>query len=198
MEFGNQLSYILRLVVCPRFARYFDSRRHLGAAFLIIFGLMQRFIPPLIDRILDAEPLQAVEVLRPSMSLEELKATVAREVESLLNSRRGTLSELTQVYKRVEHSVFAFGLEDFSSKSIASADDRKSICRSIELAIFNYEPRLVNAQVTLDPTVGNSQKVRFSIQAFLVIHPLQEPVSFDAVLQTTTQTYAVQSARRAL
>jgi type VI secretion system protein ImpF len=157
---------------------------------------MKRFMPPLIDRLVDATPFESVEPLRPSMTVEELRAAVARDIESLLNSRRGSLREALIQHKYVDQSVFAFGLEDFSSRSISSAEDRKSICRSIELAISNHEPRLLNARVSLDESAGSSQKVRFSIQALLMVHPLQEPVSFDAVLQTTTQTYAVQNIRR--
>jgi type VI secretion system protein ImpF len=157
---------------------------------------MKRFMPPLIDRLLDATPLESRETLRPSMTVEELKAAVARDVEALLNSKRGTLSKVTKPHKHADQSVFAFGLEDFSSKSISNAEDRNSICRSIEQAISDHEPRLVGARVSLDAKVGSSQKVRFSIQAFLMVHPLHEPVSFDAVLQTTTQTYAVQNIRR--
>lgn len=157
---------------------------------------MKRFMPPLVDRLLDLAPFESTEPLRPSMTVEELRGAVARDVECLLNSRRGNSQEATKHHKYADQSVFAFGLEDFSSRSISSAEDRKSICRSIEHAISNHEPRLLNARVSLDAEAGSSQKVRFSIQAFLMVHPLQEPVSFDAVLQTTTQTYAVQNIRR--
>jgi type VI secretion system protein ImpF len=157
---------------------------------------MKRFMPPLIDRLLDAAPGESVEPLRPSMTVEELKGAVARDVESLLNSRRGSPQETTRQFKHADHSVFAFGLDDFSSKSISNPEDRRWVCRSIEHAISNHEPRLLNVRVSIDESAGSSQRVRFSIQAFLMVHPLEEPVSFDAVLQTTTQTYAVQNTRR--
>jgi len=80
--------------------------------------------------------------------------------------------------------------------SMSSAVDRAAICRSIERAITDHEPRLRNARVTLERRDTDTQKLRFSIHAVLVAHPLQEPVNFDAVLQTTTQNYAVQSGRR--
>ena len=157
---------------------------------------MQRFVPPLLDRLFDAAPLSPAEPLRPTLSLEQLKDTVARDLESLLNARRGSTRESMQGHPFAGESVLAFGLDNFASMSMASTVDRASICRSIERAIHDHEPRLHNVRVDLDKRDAATQKLRFSIHAMLVVHPLHEPVNFDAVLQTTTQNYAVQPARR--
>lgn len=158
---------------------------------------MQRFIPPLLDRLIDITPLSRSEPLRPALSIEQLKDAVARDVESLLNARRGSSRESLDGYPNARSSVAAFGLEDFVSMSMSSAVDRAAICRSIERAITDHEPRLRNARVALERRDADTQKLRFTIHAMLVAHPLQEPVNFDAVLQTTTQNYAVQTGRRA-
>ena len=92
--------------------------------------------------------------------------------------------------------MVAFPDDDFVSLSIASTVDRESICRAIERAITNHEPRLRSVRVELDRPDAQTQKLRFLIKAVLVAHPMHEPVSFDAVLQTTTQNYAVHAARR--
>ena len=157
---------------------------------------MQRFVPPLLDRLIDAAPLSRAEPLRPSLSIEQLKDAVARDVESLLNARRGSSRESLAGFHLARTSVAAFGLDDFVSMSMSSAVDREAICRSIERAITDHEPRLRNARVALDKRDADTRKLRFSIHAVLLAHPLQEPVNFDAVLQTTTQNYAVQSSRR--
>jgi type VI secretion system protein ImpF len=158
---------------------------------------MQRFIPPLLDRLIDITPLSRLEPLRPALSIEQLKDAVARDVESLLNARRGASRESLDPYTHARSSVAAFGLDDFVSMSMSSAVDRAAICRSIERAITDHEPRLRNARVSLEARGADTQKLRFTIHAMLVAHPLQEPVNFDAVLQTTTQNYAVQTGRRA-
>lgn len=157
---------------------------------------MQRFVPPLLDRLIDSEPLSRSEPLRPALSMAQLKDSVARDVESLLNARRGSTREALDGYPFARASVAAFGLDDFVSMSMSSTVDRAAICRSIERAITDHEPRLRNARVELDRRDAATQKLRFSIHATLHAHPLQEPVNFDAVLQTTTQSYAVQSSRR--
>lgn len=158
---------------------------------------MQRFVPPLLDRLIDLAPSMPAEPLSASMSLEQLKTTVARDVESLLNSRHGPETAHLAEHANARRSVLSFGLEDFSSMSMSSHGDREAVCRSIERAIANHERRLRDVRVSLTPDRSDTQKLRFAIQALLIVHPLQEPVSFDAVLQTTTQSYDVQNTRRA-
>ena len=157
---------------------------------------MQRFVPSLLDRLIDAAPLSGSEPTRPSLSLEQLKDAVARDLESLLNARHGSSRDAFDRFANARRSIAAFGLDDFAAMSMASIDDRAAICRSIERAINNFEPRLRGVHVELDKRDTATQKLRFAIRAVLVAHPLQEPVNFDAVLQTTTQSYAVQTGRR--
>ena len=157
---------------------------------------MQRFSPPLLDRLIDRAPLVPTESLRPSMSIEQLKDAVARDVESLLNSRRGPSDRAAGAGGGAFDTVLGFGLDDFAYLSMSSKVDRDFICRSIERAILNHEPRLRNARVAIEKRDTDTQKLRFSIQALLIAHPLQEPVNFDAVLQTTTRNYAVQNNQR--
>ena len=157
---------------------------------------MQRFVPSLLDRLIDAAPKSRTEPIRPAFSLEELKDSVARDVESLLNARHGSSRDALDPFPNVRGSIVAFGLDDFAAMSMSSPTDRASICVSIARAITDHEPRLRNVVVDLDRRDVATQKLRFSIQAVLVAHPLQEPVNFDAVLQTTTQNYAVQIGRR--
>lgn len=135
--------------------------------------------------------------MRPTLSIEQLKDAVARDVEFLLNARHGAARLELERYPQARRSIVAFGLDDFAAMSMASLVDRAAICRSIERAITDHETRLRHVQVDLDRRDAASQKLCFAIRAVLVTHPLQEPVSFDAVLQTTTQTYAVGTGRRA-
>ena len=157
---------------------------------------MQRFVPSLIDRLVDAAPLAASEPLRPAHSIEQLKDAVARDVEYLLNARHGSSRAALDRYPNARHSIAGFGLDDFAAMSMSSLDDRAAICRSIERAILDHEPRLRHAKVEIDLRGTATQRLCFSIRAMLVAHPMQEPVNFDAVLQTTTQSYAVQTGRR--
>ena len=152
---------------------------------------MQRFVPSLLDRLIDATPTARDEPLRALHTLKQLKAAVARDIESLLNARHGSARERLDAYPCAGKSIVAFGLDDFAAMSMSSSVDRASICGSIARAIADHEPRLRGVEVDLDRRDVATQKLRFLIKAVLVVHPLQEPVNFDAVLQTTTPNYAV-------
>lgn len=155
--------------------------------------MQPRFTPYLLDRLLDDTPDGPA---RPVLSLEGLKRTVALDLEALLNTRRGLTAEEVQPYAQVRRSVAAFGLDDFAARSMASTDDQAFVCRSIERAIADHEPRLRSVQVVLQPREGSGQSLKFAIRAVLQVHPMAAPVNFDAVLQTATQQYAVAPARR--
>jgi type VI secretion system protein ImpF len=157
---------------------------------------MQRFAPYLLDRLMDAAPDDRVEAARPSLTLEQLKDTVARDVEALLNSRCALTADAIEGFRHASQSVIRFGLDDFSSRSLASVADRDFICKAIERAIADHEPRLRNTRVDIDAREAVGAGVRFNIHALLQIYPAAEPVSFDAVLQTGTQQYKVASASR--
>jgi len=156
---------------------------------------MQRFTPSLLDRLFDTAPLARSEPLRPALTLQQLKDTVARDVEALLNARRGSHRDALAAYPLAGASVVAFGLDDFASMSMSSTLDRDAICRAIGQAIAAHEPRLRDVKVDLQARGATPEKLRFAIRATLFVHPLHEPVNFDAVLQTTTQSYAVQPDR---
>lgn len=154
---------------------------------------MQRFAPYLLDRLVDAAPEDAT---RPMLTLEQLKDTVARDVEALLNTRRGIDADELKAFPQVRRSVAGFGLDDFAARSMSSTDDQAFVCRAIERAIADHEPRLRHVRVELGAREASKQSLKFTIRAMLQVHPMQAPVNFDAVLQTSTQQYAVAANRR--
>jgi type VI secretion system protein ImpF len=52
--------------------------------------------------------------------------------------------------------------------------------------------------VTLELNEQSTNALNFAIQALLVVHPAEEPVSFDAMLQPSTLQYSVTRARAKL
>jgi type VI secretion system protein ImpF len=158
--------------------------------------VQQRFAPFLLDRLMDhssgAGPADASRLTR---SLEQLKDSVARDVEALLNSRSAMSEAELSDYKEAKRSLLRFGLDDFSSRTLASVDDRAHICQSIQRAIADHETRLRNTvvEIEVDNTRGGGA-VRFLIRGLLVLHPTAEPVSFDAVMRTGSKHYEVQKS----
>ncbi|CAB3803294.1 hypothetical protein LMG28688_05742 [Paraburkholderia caffeinitolerans] len=150
-----------------------------------------RFEPDLFDKLFSNAPdSPAVRTL----SLEELKNSVARNIESLLNTRMVFSEEKLAGFKECAKSILTYGLEDFSGKSLASHEDRALICESIKRVIKRHEPRLKEATVQLEPRIQSISALHFSIKATLVVHPACEPVSFEAQLQPSTRQYSVSRA----
>ena len=154
-----------------------------------------RFEPSLFDKLFEGHPIGANLSTVRSLSLDELKSSVARDLESLLNTRMGFFEAQMEPFPECASSMLTYGLNDFSGCSLASSDDRKFICGSIQRAIAHHEPRLKDVEVTLAIREQSVSVLNFAIKALLVVHPAQEPVNFDALLQPSTHQYSVPRAR---
>ena len=158
---------------------------------------MKGYEPNLLEKLLDEDPRSsATSGVSRTVSLEQYKDSVARDLEGLLNSRAAFPEAQLDVFPQCRRSMMTYGLEDFSGKSLANAQDRAGICRSLEQAIARHEPRLSGVRVTLQSTARNASALHFAIHALLNLQPSREPISFDAMLQTSTQHCSVSRARR--
>ncbi|TCB58548.1 type VI secretion system baseplate subunit TssE [Acinetobacter terrae] len=128
------------------------------------------------------------------ISLQQLRESVASDLEDLLNSRMAKLDDLIDDFPLAKQSILQFGIIDFVGLSTANPTDRDKICQSIEQSIAAHEPRLRQIKVEMLLDGHNMGALCLSIQAYLNIHPLFEPVVFDALLKPTTQQYVI-SAR---
>lgn len=156
---------------------------------------MSRFEPGLLDKLFNDEPHRPAPAAMRRLSLDELKGTVARDIESLLNARIVFTDERLAALPECKRSVLTYGLNDFSGLSLASHDDRETICESIQRAIERHEPRLKQVVVNLELDRQSTNALYFAIQAVLVVRPSEEPVTFDALLQPSTLQYSVTRAR---
>jgi type VI secretion system protein ImpF len=159
-------------------------------------GNRSRFQPTLFERLLDDAPQRAAEAdpLR-GWTVDELKDSVARDLEALLNSRNALDAAAVDSYELARASLVSYGMCDFVGRSLANPADRSFICRTLEQTIGAHEPRLRDVAVSLIVDERAVNVLHFSISAVMVVHPAQEPVSFDALLQPTTQRYSVAHGR---
>lgn len=142
-----------------------------------------RITPSIIDRLIDFEPKVSTEAPKSrSQSMRELKQSVRRDLEWLLNTRH-TADKIPEGLEETCHSLAVYGLPDFTSMSSKDIDDRKSLIRNIETALRIFEPRFMNLKVTLEELNRVERGVRFRIEAMLRVEPTPEPVIFDTVLQ---------------
>lgn len=158
---------------------------------------MKGFEPSLLDKLFDEAPRGVGGDVFKSVSLEQYKESVARDLEGLLNSRSAFAEDELEAFPHCRRSMMTYGLDDFSGLSLANGHHRARICRSLERSIARHEPRLHNVQVTLEGNGRGAGALHFAIHALLDLHPAREPVSFDAMLQPNTLQYSVSRLRRA-
>lgn len=148
----------------------------------------------LLDRLMDLEPnLAADPPITRAQSVRLLKASVRRDLEWLLNTRRNP-EEVPESLREVFRSVYNYGLPDFSHLSLNAPRDRNRLLRTLESAIAIFEPRLADAKVNLVDagSIGAVNRViRFQIDALLKMDPAPEHVSFDTVLEVASGEYEV-------
>ena len=157
---------------------------------------MKGFTPGLFDRLMDVPVSGASSGIVSRMNIEDLKDSVARDLESLLNTRTVIPEEILKRFPECSRSIVTYGLNDFAGRSLSSTDDRFYICQCLEKAIARHEPRLRNVKASLEFRDDSINRLNFAITALLVVSTSQEPVNFDAVLQPSSLHYTISKARR--
>jgi len=145
-----------------------------------------------LERLIDREPkLQSEPAPTRAQSVRQLKSSLRRDLEWLLNTRR-TPDAVGNEFRELEHSVFNYGLPDLTSLSWQSARDRMRLCRMLENAVSFFEPRLKGVRIVpMEASAGAQHVLRFQIEGMLQMDPAPEHISFDTVLQLTSGEYQV-------
>jgi type VI secretion system protein ImpF len=145
-----------------------------------------------LDRLIDLDPKTASEG-PPSRakSVRTLKASLRRDLEWLLNTRRRPDAAGAE-FRELEKSLFNYGLPDITSLAHDSFHDRQRLTRSLEQTLAVFEPRLSRIRVVpLGELSGVKHILRFQIEALLDMDPAPEMITFDTVLQLSSGEYQV-------
>lgn len=150
--------------------------------------------PSVLDRLLDDEPENEREADRDRWQvLAELKQSVARDLENLLNTRCRCV-RFPPDLEQLEVSLANYGIPDFTNVSFGSPDSRKQLRRIVEQAIRKFEPRFTKVQVQLLPHLDpTDRRLRVRIDALLYAQPAPEPVVFASQLEPICGEFAVKS-----
>jgi type VI secretion system protein ImpF len=146
----------------------------------------------LLERLIDLEPRNATEQpATRAQSVRQLKASLRRDLEWLLNTRR-TPEAAGSEFQELERSVFNYGLPDLTTLNWESTRDRSYLARLIETVLATFEPRIKHVRVDPVGEVSATKNVlRFQIEGLLDMDPAPERISFDTVLQLTSGEYTV-------
>ncbi len=150
-----------------------------------------RITPSVLDRLLDYEPRESREAPKShSKTLAELKQSVKRDLEWLLNTRHNGV-EIAETLEEVNQSLAVYGLPDLTSLSARNPNEQSRLAKALETALRIFEPRFINVKVSLEPIDNTDRQLRFHIEAHLDIEPVPEPISFDTVLSVGSGEFAV-------
>ena len=152
-------------------------------------------LPSILDRLLDDEPdNQRETVAERSQLLRELKASVRRDLECLLNTRV-SLYPIPDDLKQLQKSVLNYGIPDFSGLSMGSRQEQKKLARIVEQAIRRFETRFQSVHVEMvdENSSRFSRTIRFRIEGVLHAEPDPIDVAFDSQLQPQSGDFDVRS-----
>jgi len=151
----------------------------------------QNVTQSVLERLIDREPGGGDGRVSHAQSVRQLKISLRRDIEWLLNTRR-TPEPAGKAFPELEHSLFNFGLPDVTSLSHESSSDRMRLLQMVESTIATFEPRLTRVKVTpLEPARGAVHVLRFQIEGMLMMDPEPEHISFDTVLVLASGQYDV-------
>jgi type VI secretion system protein ImpF len=157
-------------------------------------GSAARVLVPLLDRLIDDAPDQTRDpAISASESMTALRQSVRRDLEALLNARRrwrswpATLTEL-------KVSPLSYGIPDFTSGAFNDPGRREELRLDIEEAILAFEPRFLSVRVTLvDSAERLESTLRLRIDAVMHAEPMPEPITFDTIIDPTTDNIVVRT-----
>jgi type VI secretion system protein ImpF len=147
---------------------------------------------PLLDRLIDDAPDQERDpVVSATDSMVALRNSVRRDLEALLNARRrwrSWPSHMTQLAT----SPMGYGIPDFASGAFSDAGRREELRLEIEATIRRFEPRFLSVRVHLvDLQDRLEATLRLRIEAVLHAEPAPESVTFDTLVDPTTDDVVV-------
>ncbi len=154
----------------------------------------QLLLPSVFDRLLDFDPTNRFETNRDrTQLLRDLKMSVRRDLENLLNTRVG-FHQIPRSFRQLEKSMFNYGVHDASSAVLDSSKSLQKLCQNIEDAIRRYETRFQSVRVELDLDSNSkvSRVIRFVIYGVLFAEPAPEPVTFSSKLNTIASEFRVE------
>lgn len=131
---------------------------------------------PLFDRL--CAPVLAATPLGSPPQGDNLKASIARDLERLLNTRNGlTLEEAFGSGS----SVMSYGIPDILGLG-SQPDACQAVADLVQRAITSFEPRLREVTVRAQPDEGNPDRVRLTITAAVAIGRQMRRVNFDVAV----------------
>ena len=117
---------------------------------------------------------------RRMLDRDGLKASIARELARLLNTRT---SLAVEELGRRPRSTLDYGLPDLSRFWPADTDSEAELARLMEATITAFEPRLARPRVAVERVVGRRRALRAVVSGSITLDAMIEPVTFPVLVE---------------
>src|SRR4051794_21457748 len=109
----------------------------------------QLLLPSVLDRLLDDDPDVTRETAKSrNQVLREMKLSVRRDLENLLNTRRRA-GPLPPELAELNRSLVGYGLPDFTGTDMTGGEAREEFRQTVEAVLRAFEPRFKTVKVQL-------------------------------------------------
>ncbi|QOL14160.1 type VI secretion system baseplate subunit TssE [Dickeya dianthicola] len=104
----------------------------------------------------------------PETELEDLIASVKRQLDQVLNTRPGSCRSAPEL-----------GVIDFNDATQGGADIRGKIREAIRQCICRFEPRIVHVDVSASDYLSNPLEMSFQVTTHVRLDDLEQVASFN-------------------
>jgi type VI secretion system protein ImpF len=128
--------------------------------------------------------------------LREMKQSLRRDMENLLNTRRRAEPWPPHLLE-LDRSLVNYGIPDITGLDLSTRDGRERLRQTIETVLREFDPRFKSVHVELiDPEDRSERTLRFRIDAVVYAEPAFEEVVFDSALEPATGEIEVKGIAR--
>ena len=139
---------------------------------------------PLFDRLIDDEPRRRRGPPLPkTLSEEQLRESVHRELTRLLNTRGRLTLQQAETLAPDAWTVLDYGLPDVATLRSASSTDRARLAQVLSRTITAFEPRLGEVRVAVEPHATREDVLRVLVSGLLWMEKRAEPLTFALELR---------------
>jgi type VI secretion system lysozyme-like protein len=128
-------------------------------------------------------------------SADDVVESVRQNIECLLNARLSIPPDYTlrptdkESIELLNNSLVNFGVVDFQSLNMGDPLMEKRFCKSVQLSIERFEPRLDKVKVSMSAAT-NERLINTEVTGELVVQPF-EAIRFESGLDTGSQAFVV-------
>ncbi|KXF77936.1 type VI secretion protein [Paramesorhizobium deserti] len=151
------------------------------------------FARSVLDRLLDASPdLKQDPLASPIDQVCEMRETIRRDLETLLNTRRCPITPPAEL-KELGNSLVCFGIDGTVSMNLVTDEAKLILARALERRIALFETRLSDIRVTILKNGATGRRtLRIGIEATFSPYDGLPPISFETVIDPSTQHFSVE------